>query len=72
MALSLIVVLFYYKGVPLYQKFLIVISPIILFSYLISQKNDAVLFVIERTERKTESGDEGRLERLDLIIKTII
>lgn len=70
-ALSLIFILFYYKGVPFYQKFLIVISPIILFSYLISQKNDAVLFVIERTERKAKSGDEGRLERLDIIIKRV-
>ncbi len=67
-ALCLVAVLFYFKGIPLYQKVVIFISPVILFSYLISQKNDAVLFVIERTERKSASGDEGRLERLDLII----
>lgn len=70
-ALSLVVILFYYKGLPIYQKFLIVIFPIILFSYLISQKNEAVSFVIERTKRKQESGNEGRLERIDLIAKRL-
>jgi O-antigen ligase len=69
--LCLIVFLFYYQGVPLYQKFLILISPVILFSYLLSQKNEAIFFVIERTERKSASGDEGRLERLDVIIERL-
>lgn len=65
--IALVVILFNYRGVPTYQKILIVISPILLVSYLYIQGNEAVLFVVERTQQQRKAGTEGRLERFEIV-----
>lgn len=67
-ALALMVVLFNYQRIPIYQKLIIVISPFLLILYLFAQENEAVLHVVERTQRQQESGTEGRLERFEIVI----
>ena len=69
--IALMMQLFYYKGMPLYKKFLIVLAPVILLTYLISTRNDAMMFVIDRTERKIENKSEGRSRRLNIITERI-